>query len=66
MLWMGGFVLPHAYAHNPETSYLRVVIDADMIRTRLTYDLMTLNRIVALDDDHDRQISREELARHAP
>ena len=66
MLWLGGFVLPDAYAHNPETSYLRVVIDADVMRTRLTYDLMTLGRIVKLDDDHDRQVSREELARHTP
>lgn len=66
ILWLGGFAMPEACAHNPETSYLRVVIDGDAMRTRLTYDFMTLNRMVALDDDHDRQVSREEFARHVP
>lgn len=66
MLWLGGFVLPEARAHNPETSYLRADIAGDVMRTRLTYDLTTLGRMVVLDDDRDGQVSREELARHAP
>lgn len=65
ILWLGTHVMPAAYAHNPETSYLRVVIDAEVMRTRLTCDLMTLGRMVSLDDNHDRQVSRAELTRHA-
>ena len=57
---------PIASAHNPDTSYLRVDIDAARLRTRLTCDLVTLGKVVALDDDGDRRISRQELDRHLP
>lgn len=55
-----------AEAHNPDTSYAQLVMEGEVLRTRLTYDLVTLRRMVELDDDRDRQVSREEMARHAP
>src|SRR5262245_47354040 len=53
-------------AHNPDTSYARIKISADKVETRLTYDVFTLLRIVALDDNADGQLQRSELNRHAP
>lgn len=52
--------------HNPDTSYARVEIGAEQVRTRLTFDVFTLLTIVQLDDDADGQVSREELTRHLP
>lgn len=55
-----------ALAHNPDTSYARVAIGERSVQTRLTYDIFTLVRIVPLDDNADRQVSRDELTRHLP
>src|SRR4051794_1562768 len=52
--------------HNPETSYARVQIAADKIETRLTFDVFTLLKIVALDDNGDGDLSRSELDHHLP
>jgi len=53
-------------AHNPDTSYVRVIISPDKIETRLTYDIFTLLKITPLDDNHDNQLQRSELENHAP
>ncbi|MBI5774934.1 MAG: HupE/UreJ family protein [Verrucomicrobia bacterium] len=55
-----------ALAHNPDTSYARIGISSNQLSFRLTYDLFTLLKIARLNDNGDRQISREELERHAP
>jgi hydrogenase/urease accessory protein HupE len=52
--------------HNPETSYAQVQIGADKVQTRLTFDIFTLLTIVRLDDNDNGELSRAELARHAP
>src|SRR4051794_29228687 len=53
-------------AHNPDTSYVRVQIGADQIETRLTFDIFTLLKIAALDDNNDGDLSRSELTSHLP
>jgi hypothetical protein len=66
---MSGLVAAYALlvlGHNPDTSYLQVRITADQVETRLTYDVFTLLAIERLDDNVDGQVSREELAKHAP
>lgn len=65
LLWTWALAV-RAEAHNPDTSYAQFVSEGAVVRTRLTYDLVTLRRMVELDDDRDRQVSREELTRHAP
>ncbi|MFM8904988.1 MAG: HupE/UreJ family protein [Verrucomicrobiota bacterium] len=65
-LCLAALLPSEAGAHTPETSYLKVVIAGTEMRSRLTCDLVTLGRIVPLDDDRDRRVSREEMARHAP
>jgi hypothetical protein len=61
------FVLPAALlAHNPDTSYVRVTISPEKVETRLTYDVFTLLKITALDDNRDNQLQRSELEHHAP
>jgi hydrogenase/urease accessory protein HupE len=52
--------------HNPDTSYARVEIGEQSVKTRLTYDIFTLLRITPLDDNADRQISKDELTGHLP
>jgi hypothetical protein len=53
-------------AHNPDTSYARIKISADRVETRLTYDVFTLLKVVALDDNGDGQLQRSELSAHTP
>src|SRR5262245_16544683 len=53
-------------AHNPDTSYARIKVAPDKIETRLTYDIFTLLKVVALDDNADGRLQRGELAAHAP
>jgi hypothetical protein len=53
-------------AHNPDTSYVRVQIAADKIETRLTFDVFTLLKIAALDDNGDGDLARGELTGHLP
>lgn len=55
----------HVYAHNPDTSYARVEIAPSGVTLKLTYDLFTLSKIVALDEDGDHRVTREELQKHA-
>src|SRR5262245_3050617 len=52
--------------HNPESSYAEVKIAADNVQTRLTYDVVTLSRIVPLDDNRDGKLARSELTGHLP
>ncbi|MGB8168637.1 MAG: HupE/UreJ family protein [Chthoniobacteraceae bacterium] len=55
-----------AEAHNPDTSYARIVIARDRLDVRLTLDLFTLEKITAVDANHDQQVTRAELAQAAP
>ena len=55
-----------AFSHNPDTSYARIVISADRIAVRLTFDLFTLQKIADVDADHDQRVTRDELQRAAP
>lgn len=52
-----------ALAHNPDTSYARVVIGTNEVAFRFTYDVFTLLKITPLDTDNDRRVSRDELER---
>jgi hypothetical protein len=63
---LAAFVSHDLCAHNPDTSYARVEITPSGVTLKLTYDLFTLSKIVALDEDVDRRITREELQKHAP
>jgi len=51
----------NAFAHNPETSYCRVTITAHEVEFKFTYDLLTLQRMTALDANGDDKLSRAEL-----
>jgi hydrogenase/urease accessory protein HupE len=55
-----------AHAHNPDTSYARVTLGEHEVRFRFTYDLFTLQKVVALDTDHDGRTSRAELQHGLP
>jgi hypothetical protein len=55
-----------AFAHNPDTSYARIVIGTNEVAFRFTYDVFTLLKIAPLDADNDRQVSRDELTRGLP
>jgi hypothetical protein len=61
------FLLPlAAFAHNPDTSYARVVIGPNEVTFRFTYDLFTLVKMAELDANRDHQVSREELTKGLP
>jgi hydrogenase/urease accessory protein HupE len=55
-----------ARAHNPDTSYARVTLGAHEVRFRFTYDLFTLQKVVALDTNRDGRTTRAELQRGLP
>jgi hypothetical protein len=55
-----------ALAHNPDTSYARIVIGTNEVAFRFTYDVFTLLKIAPLDANNDRQVSRDELTRGLP
>jgi hydrogenase/urease accessory protein HupE len=55
-----------AFAHNPDTSYARVVIGTNEVTFRFTYDVFTLLKITTLDADSDRQVTRGELTTGLP
>jgi energy-converting hydrogenase Eha subunit E len=55
-----------AQAHNPDTSYARVIIGRDRLEVRLTLDLFTLEKITAVDANRDQQVTRDELAQAGP
>ena len=50
-----------AWAHNPDTSYCKVTITPREVVCRFTYDLLTLQRITALDANGDGNVSRAEM-----
>ncbi len=58
--------LAPALGHNPETSYLRVVLAGQRLEVRLTFDLFALQRIALVDADADQRVTRDELQRAAP
>ena len=47
-----------ASAHNPDTSYARIVIGTNEVAFRFTYDVFTLLKIAPLDANNDRQVTR--------
>ncbi len=53
------------HAHNPDTSYARIVIGRERLDVRLTLDLFTLEKITAVDADRDQNVTRAELAHAA-
>jgi hydrogenase/urease accessory protein HupE len=55
-----------ACAHNPDSSYVRLEIASARLKSRFTYDLLTLGRIVRLDTDGDHRVTRRELESAAP
>jgi hydrogenase/urease accessory protein HupE len=52
-------------AHNPDTSYVRVVVKPTVLEVRLSFDLDEMRRLVKLDADGDGAITREELLAQA-
>lgn len=54
------------FAHNPDTSYARVVITAQEVEFKFSYDLATLRRITTLDADGDHRVTRAELEAATP
>jgi len=55
-----------AFAHNPDTSYVRVEIGPRLVTFKFTYDLTTLQRITRLDTDGDGKITRAEFEAGVP
>ena len=56
-----------ARAHNVDTSYARVRIFDDRLEIRLTFDIVTLQRIVPdIDVNRDAALTRDELRRATP
>ncbi len=55
-----------AFAHNLDTSYARVVITAQAVEFKFSYDITTLLRITPLDANGDHQASRAELEAATP
>lgn len=53
-------------AHSPDTSYCRVTIRPGEVEFTFTYDILTLQRIAALDANRDGKISHGELEASAP
>ncbi len=54
------------HAHNPDTSYARVVISRERLDVRLTLDLFTLEKITAVDANRDQNVTRAELTQAGP
>jgi hypothetical protein len=55
-----------ALAHSPDTSYCRIAITPRDVEFRFTYDLTTLQRVVRLDTNGDRKVSRGEFDAATP
>lgn len=66
---LGGFWLASgALAHQPETSYIRVMIEDNSIVTEIGFDVITLKRIAPapLDADGDLSVSPAEMSAQTP
>jgi hydrogenase/urease accessory protein HupE len=55
------FAAAPAFAHKPDTSYVRVDISEDWINTRFTFDLDVLERVTRLDADGDGSVTEAEF-----
>jgi hypothetical protein len=56
-----------ADAHNPDTSYARIISSAERVELRFTFDVFTLQKIAGgLDADRDNALTPGELAEGAP
>jgi hydrogenase/urease accessory protein HupE len=53
-------------AHNPDTSYVRVELSEDWVRTKFTFDLSVLSQVVPLDQNGDGEIAFAEFDRGIP
>jgi hypothetical protein len=60
------FLAGVAFAHNPDTSYARVVITDSDLEVRLTFDIFTLQKVTEIDADRDQRVTRAEFERAAP
>ena len=60
------FLTGTALAHSPETSYCRVTIGPHEVEFKFTYDLLTLQRMAAIDTNGDDKLSHAELEAAAP
>ncbi|MCE9518801.1 MAG: hypothetical protein K8R87_04460, partial [Verrucomicrobia bacterium] len=54
------------FAHNPDTSYLRCLVEPHGLELRFTFDPATLHRIVRPDADGDGKITRAEMEAVTP
>lgn len=57
---------PPAHGHQEDTSYTRVDLQEDRIRTVVTFDLHVLQRLALIDRNDDDVITHAELATAAP
>lgn len=55
-----------AWSHPSDVSHLRVKPGHQQVEFRLTFNLLTLSRIVAIDSDHDLHITPPEIAKAVP
>lgn len=55
-----------AFAHNPDTSYVRVQLSDEWIETQFTFDLEVLEKVARLDGNRDGDVTREEFEAGVP
>ena len=55
-----------AEAHNPDTSYVRTLIQPETLELRFTLDVFTLQKIIQVDADGDQRVTPTELQKAAP
>lgn len=55
-----------AEAHNPDTSYVRTIIQPETLELRFTLDIFTLQKITQVDADADQRVTPAELQQAAP
>ena len=53
-------------SHPSDVSHLRVKLDHQRVEFRLTFNLLTLSRMVVIDGDHDQRITPQEIAKAMP
>src|SRR6188472_2487134 len=66
MLLWAAVLSTSAFAHAPDTSYLRAVVSKHALELRFTFDIATLHRIERLDADNDGKVTRAEAEKVAP
>jgi len=54
------------FSHLADISHLRLQVGRQQVGFRLTFNLLTLSRIVVIDGDHDQRITPQEIAKAMP